>query len=147
MVGATDIVLHGAEPCVVVAQAEVDADDPFEAVAAGRGEQQPGGEERVGDELFAQLPQGMSVADVVEVEAEQTAVLDKPIVVAVAEGAREAHEVEVRSLELAGLFGIVDGAKLAGDGHGRDVECDVFVNPRDVSHLIGHDVECGRSEE
>lgn len=147
MVGATDIVLQGAEPCVVVAQAEVDADDPFEAVAAGRGEQQPGGEERVGDEPLAQFPQDKAVAHMVEVEAEQAAVPDEALVLAVAEGSREAHEVEVRSLELAGLFGIVDGAKLAGDGHGRDVECDVFVNPRDVSCLTWLDVFCGRSEK
>ena len=53
----------------------------------------------------------------------------------------------MRSLELAGLFGLGDGAKLAGDGHGRGVECKVFVHPRDVSHLVWLDGECGRSEE
>lgn len=83
----------------------------------------------------------------VEVEAEQAAMLDKAVILAVAEGAGEAHEVEVRSLELAGLFGIVDGAKRVGGRQGWGVERDVLVHPFDVDSLIRHDAFCGRSEE
>ena len=139
--------MQGAEPGAVVAQVEVDADDPFEAVAAGRGEQQPCGEERVGDEPLAQFPQDKAVAHMVEVEAEQAAVPDKAVILAVAEGSREAHEVEVRSLEFAGLLGVVDGAERVGGRQGGGVERKVFVDPLYVGRLIRLDGECRRSEE
>lgn len=86
-VSSTHIIAYGAEPRAMVALLEVDVNHPFQTVARGRGEEQLRGEIRVGNEPPPRFEKLLLVADVVEVDANQSTMAHEALVLTIGEGA------------------------------------------------------------
>ena len=112
-VSSTNIIAYGAEPRAMVALLEVDVNHPLQPVARRRGEEQLGGEVRVGNEPTSRFEKLLQVADVVEVDANQSTMAHEALVLTIGEGAWEASEAEVGSLELLAFLHVADGPQLA----------------------------------
>ena len=112
----------------MVALLEVDVNHPFQTVARGRGEEQLRGEIRVGNEPPPRFEKLLLVADVVEVDANQSTMAHEALVLTIGENARKASEAEVGRLELLAFLHVADGPQLARHVERAAVERDEAID-------------------
>jgi len=110
-----DVGGNGAEVVAVAAFGQIDRNHPFEAVAGGAAEEQ------LRLKVFVRLElaeKALNVLQVVEIEAEQAAVLDEFVFLADGEGAGKGTVVELRCFELAGTADVAYLPEVLGAGAG-----------------------------
>ena len=143
MVGFEYVVSHGAEPFGMAALFQVYLDDPFEAVAGGAAEKELGVQLLVAPERLKEL---LQLGDVVEIQAEEAAVLDKPVFLAGAESAGEGAVVEPAGFEGPGPLRVPDAPEVQGAVLGV-VAGDVVPGVPEVDLLVWDGVPDGGLEE
>lgn len=98
-IGPGDVVGDAAEVVGVATLGQIHRDNPLEPVSGGAAEEQLRLEVVVLQEGFEQF---LNIGDVVEVQAEEAAVVDELVFAADGEGAGEGAIVEAAGFELAG---------------------------------------------
>lgn len=96
MIGFEYVVGHGAEPFGMAALFQVYFDDPFESVAGGAAEKELRLQLLV---ALERLKEFLQLGDVVEIQAEEAAVLNEPVFFAGSESAGEGDIVEAACFE------------------------------------------------